>query len=241
MGRFDTTRWSLVLRARGDAADARAALEILCRTYRPPVLAYVRSHVHARDSAEDLTQAFFTRFIERAWHAGADPERGRFRTFLLTALKRFLIDADAEAHALKRGGNIRFEALDDDVADALDGAEAPDEVFEREWARVVLAAALQRLRAEAEDAGKLVLFERLGEFLTEPPDEADYARVAAELNLRRNTLAVAVHRLRHRLRDLVREELAETTSCRADMDAELRALREALGPASQRAPARQPV
>ncbi|HJR13806.1 MAG TPA: sigma-70 family RNA polymerase sigma factor [Rhodanobacteraceae bacterium] len=231
MGRFDTTRWSLVLRARGDAADARAALEVLCRTYRPPVLAYVRSHVRARDAAEDLTQAFFTRFLERAWHAGADPERGRFRTFLLTMLKRFLIDADAEAHTLKRGGNIRFEALDE--ADTACAAESPEDTFEREWARAVLAAAFLRLRLEAEGVGKLALFERLSEFLTEPPDEADYARVAAELNLRRNTLAVAVHRLRHRLRDLVREELTETTSCRADMDAELRALRVALGPAPQ--------
>jgi len=233
MGRFDTTRWSLVLRARGDAADARAALEVLCRTYRPPVLAYVRSHVRARDAAEDLTQAFFMRFLERSWHAGADPERGRFRTFLLTTLKRFLIDADAEAHALKRGGNIHFEALDETGADAACAAEAPEDTFEREWARAVLAAAFMRLRLEAQGAGKLALFERLSEFLTEPPDEADYARVAAELNLRRNTLAVAVHRLRHRLRDLVREELAETTACRADLDAELHALRVALGPAPQ--------
>jgi RNA polymerase sigma-70 factor (ECF subfamily) len=231
MGLFDPTRWTLVRRARGDAPDARAALEALCRTYRPPVLAYVRSHVRARDAAEDLTQAFFTRFLERAWHAGADPERGRFRTFLLTMLKRFLIDADAEAHALKRGGNIRFGTLDE--ADAACAAESPEDTFEREWARAVLAAAFLRLRLEAEGAGKLALFERLSEFLTEPPDEADYARVAAELNLRRNTLAVAVHRLRHRLRDLVREELAQTTSCRADMDAELRALRVALGPAPQ--------
>ncbi len=241
MGRLDTTLWSVVLRARGDSADARAALEVLCRTYRQPVLAYVRSHVRARDAAEDLTQAFFVRFLERAWHAGADPERGRFRTFLLTALKRFLIDADAEAHTLKRGGNIRFEALDEADADAVDAAESPEDVFEREWARAVLAAAFQRLRLEAKRTGKLALFVRLSEFLVEPPDEADYARIAAELHLRRNTLAVAVHRLRHRLRDLVREELAETTSCRADMDAELRALRAALGPAPQRAGAWQPV
>ena len=129
------------------------------------------------------------------------------------------------------GLDVPVKTLDE--ADAACAAESPEDTFEREWARAVLAAAFLRLRLEAEGAGKLALFERLSEFLTEPPDEADYARVAAELNLRRNTLAVAVHRLRHRLRDLVREELAQTTSCRADMDAELRALRVALGPAPQ--------
>lgn len=232
MGRFDTTRWSIVLQARGDPADARVALETLCRTYRPPVLAYVRSHVYARDTAEDLTQAFFTRFLERAWHAGADPERGRFRAFLLTALKRFLIDADAEASALKRGGGCRFESLDEETPDAPVGDESPERIFERAWAKAVLGAAFARLRSEAEAAGKLAMFERLSEFLVEAPDEDDYARAADDLHLRRNTLAVAVHRMRHRLRDLVRQELAETTSGPDDMESELRALREALEPSS---------
>lgn len=229
MGQFDTTHWSVVLRARGEPADARAALETLCRAYRAPVLAYVRRRVHARDAAEDLTQAFFARFLERAWHASADPERGRFRSFLLTALKRFLIDADTEAATLKRGGGYRFEQLDDTLHAPADG-DSPERIFERAWANAVLDAAFARLRGEAERAGKLALFERLREFLVEPPDEADYAKAAAELGLRRNTLAVAVHRLRHRLRDLVRAELADTTSDGADLEAELRALREALGP-----------
>ncbi|WHZ18826.1 MAG: hypothetical protein OJF55_000975 [Rhodanobacteraceae bacterium] len=232
MGRFDTTRWSVVLQARGDPADARAALETLCRIYRPPVLAYVRSHVHARDAAEDLTQAFFARFLEHAWHADADPERGRFRSFLLTALKRFLIDANAEAGAQKRGGGYRFESLDEEASDAPVDDDSPERTFEREWAQAVLGAALARLRHEAEEAGKLAMFDRLSEFLVEAPDEDDYARAAEDLQLRRNTLAVAVHRLRHRLRELVRAELAETTAGRDDMDSELRALRGALGPAS---------
>lgn len=230
MGRFETTRWSIVVDARGDSSRARAALEVLCRTYRPPVLAYVRSHVRTHDAAEDLTQAFFARFLERSWYADADRERGRFRTFLLTALKRFLIDADAEAGTLKRGGGYRIESLGGAV-ETLESGDSPERAFERAWAEAVLGAALARLRAEAERAGKLALFESLSEFLIEPPDEADYARVAAQLQLRRNTLAVAVHRLRHRLRDFVREELAETTADRVDMDAELHALRDALGPA----------
>ncbi|OOG58222.1 hypothetical protein B0E47_04985 [Rhodanobacter sp. B05] len=229
MGRFDTTRWSVVLRARGEPADAHAALETLCRTYRPPVLAYVRSHVFARDNAEDLTQAFFAGFLEHAWHAHADPERGRFRSFLLTALKRFLIDANAESRALKRGGGCRLESMDGAEVAAVSTGETPEHVFQREWARTVLSAAFARLRVEAERADKLTLFERLSEFLAEPPEQADYARVAAELHLRQNTLAVAVHRLRHRLRELVREELTETTANHGDLEAELRALREALG------------
>lgn len=225
MGRFDTTRWSLVLQARGEPAEARCALETLCRTYRPPVLAYVRRRGYPPDVAEDLTQAFFMRFLERSWHSDADPERGRFRAFLLTALKRFLIDADVEAHALKRGGAFRFEPIDDDSLEQGDGSEAPDRVFEREWACAVLAAAFSRLHDEAEQAGRLPLFERLSEFLVESPDEADYARAADELQIRRNTVAVAVHRLRHRLRDLVHAELAETTSSPLELEEEMRALR----------------
>lgn len=225
MAGFDTTRWSIVLRARGEPAGARQALEALCRTYRSPVLAFVRSRGYSADAAEDLTQAFFARFVERAWHSSADPERGRFRSFLLTALKRFLIDADAETAALKRGGTFRFEAIDDDAVDQNASHDGPEREFERQWIRVVLNAAFARLREEAGRAGKLPLFERLSEFLVEPPDDADYARVAADLGLRRNTLAVAVHRLRHRLRDIVREELAETTSGRAELAQELRALR----------------
>lgn len=229
MGRFETTRWSVVLRARGEATDARAALETLCRTYRPPVLAYVRRNVHAQDNAEDLVQAFFTRFLEHGWHASADPDRGRFRSFLLVALKRFLINANAEASALKRGGGFRFEALDEEITSAASSGNTPEQEFDRAWAKAVLGAAYARLRAEAEQAGKLPMFERLSEFLAETPNAADYSRVAEELDMRRNTLAVAVHRLRHRLRELVQDELADTIASRDDMDAELRALRGALG------------
>lgn len=229
MGRFDTTRWSVVLAARGGPADARAALETLCRTYRPPVLGFVRSRGYAADVAEDLTQAFFARFLERAWHSAADPARGRFRSFLLTALKRFLMDAADEAGALKRGGAYRIESLDADDASAPATGETPERVFERAWAHAVLNAAFARLRGEAERAGKLELFERLSEFLVEPPDENDYTKVADELGLRRNTLAVAMHRLRQRLRELVREELMETTSDSDELEDELRLLRGSLG------------
>ena len=143
MGRFETTRWSVVLRARGEAGDARAALEQLCRTYRPPVLAFVRFRGYAADAAEDLTQAFFTRFLERAWYSSADPERGRFRTFLLTALKRFLIDADAEAATLKRGGGVRLMVLGEIDLRARDAEVARDDAFHPE---LLAERVLHRLR-----------------------------------------------------------------------------------------------
>ncbi|MEP6938415.1 MAG: sigma factor [Rudaea sp.] len=235
MSRFDTTHWSIVLRARGSDEDARPALEALCRTYRPPVLAYIRSRGYPPESAEDLAQTFFTRFLEHAYHANADPARGRFRAFLLTALKRFLINSDMENHAQKRGGGLRFDPLSSDSGDLAlaDQNASPDAEFERSWAVAVLDSAMRKLRAEAERAGKTALFDQLQEFLTERPEEADYARAAEVLGLRRNTLAVAVHRMRHRLRELVRDELAQTTLDRDELEAELRGLRAALGAAMQ--------
>jgi Sigma-70 region 2 len=112
LDQFQTTRWSLVLEARADDARSRLALEKLCRTYRAPVLAYIRGHGASADEAEDLAQSFFARFIDRAFHAHADPARGRFRAFLLTALKHFLADARDHVNALKRGGNVQIRSLD---------------------------------------------------------------------------------------------------------------------------------
>ena len=228
MSRFDTTRWSLVLRARGDAPQARTALEALCRAYRPAVITYVRGRGYANDAAEDLVQAFFLRFIDQSWHAGADRERGRFRTYLLTMLKRHLGASAVEAGALKRGGGLRIDPIETAEDPAARDGDDPERHFERAWAMTVLAHAFARLREEAERAGKLALFETLREFVLERPDEADYARAAQQLGLRRNTLAVAVHRMRHRLRALIETELAETAASEPDLEAELRDLRDAL-------------
>jgi len=232
MDRFDTTRWSVVLDARGTGDGARAALESLCRTYRPPVLAYIHSRGYPSEVAEDLAQSFFMRFLERADYVEADPSRGRFRAYLLTAIKHFLINAKVASQAVKRGRRVQFESIDHDGAgiDSLppDGSN-PEQAFEQAWALAVLEAALRRLRDEAQLAGKGKLFDHLRDFLAEQPDEADYARVAAALSLRRNTLAVSVHRMRHRLRELVREEVAQTAAGHDDFEIELRELRGALG------------
>ena|GEM_PF-280521 len=227
MSRFDTTRWSLVLQAREGVPQSHAALEALCRSYRPPVLAYVRSRGYAADVAEDLVQGFFEKFLDHSWHATAERERGRFRAYLLTMLKRYLSSSATEAHAQKRGGDVHIESIDDH--ESLGADETPERTFERIWAITVLGRALNRLRSEADAAGKRALFDALREFLVERPDEADYARAAEQLKLRRNTLAVAVHRLRHRLRELIEEELADTTAAQDDLDTELRDLKGALG------------
>jgi RNA polymerase sigma-70 factor (ECF subfamily) len=233
MSRFDTTQWSMVLGAQGSGVDARAALESLCRTYRPPVLAYICGRGYPNDIAEDLTQSFFARFLELGHYAQPDPSRGRFRAYLLTSIKHFLINAEVESHRVKRGGRVQFESIDAHAADAVLPADAndPERAFEQAWALAVLEAALRRLRKETQLAGRGELFDHLRDFLAEQPDEEDYARVAAALNMRRNTVAVSVHRLRHRLRTLVREEVAETAADHGALELELRELRNALGEA----------
>lgn len=215
---FATTRWSLVLAAGTDDADARLALEQLCRIYRPAVLAWLRGRGYSRSDADDLTQGFFARFIEKRLHETADPERGRFRTYLRTALHHFVVNATEYEHAARRHGGPASEVDPESLA-ASDG-EAPDRAFERAWALALVQRAMQRLRREADKAGKAALFMRLQECLVEAPESADYARIAAEFNTRPNTIAVAAHRLRQRLRSLVREEIALTVADPADIDAE---------------------
>lgn len=231
MNRFRTTRWSLVHDAGGASPQSARALDELCRLYRPPVLAYVRGRGHAEAEAQDLTQAFFEQILRLRTHAAADPRRGRFRVFLLVALKRFLANQRAAAHAEKRGGGVTLLALDDEVApaDVPSDPDTPEGAFERAWANTVLRVALARLQAEAEGAGKGDLFRALRGFLLEAPEAAEYGQVAARLGLRRNTLAVAIHRLRQRLHDLVRDELAETVSEADELEHELGTLRSALG------------
>lgn len=233
MTRFQTTRWSIVLQARGQSAQARRALEELCRTYRSPVIAYLRGHGSGADEAEDIAQGFFAKILELQFHAHADPLRGSFRAYLLTALRRFLKDALVHAGARKRGGDVQIQSLDalaEAIGDHLHLADpdTPERAFERAWAEAALRAAMRRLQAETAAAGRTALFERMCEFLVERPSEADYERVAAALHMRRNTVAVAVHRLRLRLRELVQEELADTAADQPGLDCELQALRPSL-------------
>lgn len=231
MSRFATTRWSLILDARTGPEAAREAMEEICRAYRSPVLAYVLRSGRAAPDAEDLTQEFFARLLERRWDEAADPARGRFRAFLLTALKRFLLDAQDAAQAQKRGGQQR-QVDWEDAGDtfAAPSSQSPDLAFERAWAITVIERAYDRLREEAGRAGRQALFARLSPFLGEAAEAADYQRLGDELGLRPNTVAVSVHRLRLRLRELVREEIADQTEGPHAVESELRVLRAALEP-----------
>lgn len=229
MVQFATTRWSLIMDARGEPEQARRALEAICRNYRRPVLAFIRHRGHGPAEAEDLTQEFFARLLERRWDTLADPARGRFRAFLLTSLKHFLANARAFTAAAKRGSGQAAVALDDaEHALAAPDADSPDQVFERAWALTVIERAFERLREEAGRAGRLALLERLEPFLGEGAEPADYRRLGEALALRPNTVAVAVHRLRARLRELVRAELADQSDGPAAVEQELRAMRSAL-------------
>lgn len=234
---FRTTRWSLVIGTRTDSVRGRAALDTLCRTYRSPVMAYLRAQGHPPGDADDLTQAFFEQLLLRRMHAAADPGRGRFRTFLLTSLQHFLANERERAAAARRGGGQVVVPLEL-VAEPRAGAGAsPEAAFERDFALTVVARALERLRGEAVRAGKAALFEQIHPFLLEPPDPSEYAAVAERLGLRRNTLAVAIHRLRSRLREMVRAELRDTVDDEDAMELEMGVLRGALvAPGQARAP-----
>lgn len=224
--RFGTTRWSLIVNAGGEGPPARIALEALCRMYRSPVLAYVRAHSTHREDADELTQAFFAYLLEHRLAARADRERGKFRAFLLTSLKHFIAGERERASAQRRGGGAQMVALDDIDPPSDDG---PEQAFEREWACTTLGIAQSRLQQEAIQAGKLELFQRLSPFLLEQPGENDYQQAADALGLRRNTVAVAVHRLRSRLQEVVRSVIEDSSDGPGDAAAELRRLRAALG------------
>jgi RNA polymerase sigma factor (sigma-70 family) len=219
---FQTTRWSLIAAAREQPALAQDALEQLCRAYRPPVLAYLRRSGHAPEDAEDLTQAFFVRFIERGWYRDADPARGRFRALLLTALRRFALDHAQSQHSAKRDVS-RTVGLGD--GDSLPGDETPEAAFTRAWMATILGNAWARLQDEWKRAGKLERLIQLAPLLLDRADSSELHAMARQLSLRPNTLAVQVHRIRQRLRQLVRLELMHTVGSSEALDQELAELR----------------
>ena len=231
---FVTTHWSVVLAAGGtDTPHARAALEDLCRTYWYPLYAYARRRGKSVEDAQDLTQAFFARLLERHWVGDADRERGRFRTFLLTAMNRFMAGEWDKVRAQKRGGGVGHVPLQLGAAETRYGCEpaderTPEQYFERRWALTLLDAVLQRLRAEYEVEGKRKLFAVLSSTLTGDRASQPYGTLATQLGLSEGAEKVAVHRLRKRYRHLLREEIAQTMAEGEDVDEELRHLFAAL-------------
>ncbi len=234
--RFLTTRWSQVLRAgEGSGPGSRQALEALCGTYWYPLYGYVRRSGFPPDEAADLTQEFFARLLERRVVEAADPGRGRFRSYLLAALRHFLVNQRAERSALKRGGGrppIRFDARTAEERFALEPADphTPERSFARSWALTLLEGVLGRLGSDYEAAGKGELFAALRTALTADPKIAPHRELGQQLGLSEGAVKVALHRLRCRYRELLRAEIAETVAEPEDVEDEIRGLFEALGP-----------
>jgi RNA polymerase sigma-70 factor (ECF subfamily) len=228
--RFATTRWSQVLAAgRAQTTSSRGALAGLCEAYWYPLYAYVRRWGHGPDEAQDLTQEFFTRLLEKHYLRDADPTRGRFRSFLLASLKHFLSNERDRATAVKRGGRAQIVPLEIETAEGLyrlepPDADTPEKVFERRWALMLLERTLGRLRDEFEAGGRREVFARLEGYLTGERDTVPYAQLAAELGMTEGAIKVAVHRLRKRFGALLREEIGDTVSDPAQVDDEIREL-----------------
>ena len=228
--RFAATHWSVVLAAKGgDSTRARAALEALCRTYWYPLYAFARRMGQSPHDAEDSVQGFFAICLEKNYLAAAEQAKGRFRSFLLLALKRFLAKERDKSRARKRGGGQRPIALDGLTAEqryALEPAEplSADRLFERRWALTLLEQVLSRLREELAAAGRLEAFEQLKEFLLAGGRGTPYKELAARLGTSEGAVKVGVHRLRQRYRELLEEEIANTVASPEEVEEERRYL-----------------
>jgi RNA polymerase sigma-70 factor (ECF subfamily) len=234
---FAPTRWTLILRARGESVEARAALGELCEAYYQPVLRFLRREGRDEDSVRDLTQEFFARILAGGAFDEADPERGRFRSYLLGALKHFLADQRKREHRLKRGGGATPESLDaatgavDDAPglDIADPAAMPrDADFDREWALTVMDRGLEILKHDFAASGKSDQFDVLKPWLMGEASSMSQADAAQRLGLSEGAVKVVIHRLRKRFRDAIRAEISQTLRDPAPVDEELRHLVEAL-------------
>jgi len=231
---FALTHWSVVLAAgRSHSTHARAALEKLCRTYWPPIYAFVRRQGHSSHDAQDLTQEFFARLLEKNSLASVERSKGRFRSFLLASLKHFLANEWDKARAQKRGGGQILIPIDAKAAESTCGFELADsltaeKIFERRWALALLEQVMSRLRADYAGTGKAMQFERLKATLTGERSSIPYAEIGAALGQSEGAVKVAVHRLRQRYRELLREEIAQTVSRPDEVQEEIRALFSAL-------------
>jgi RNA polymerase sigma factor (sigma-70 family) len=225
---FPTTRWSLVVAA-GDPRpkEARSALVSLCENYWYPLYAYLRRRGYSADEAQDLTQEFFVRVLEGRYLDRADPEKGRFRSFILTSLKFFVADERDRDRAQKRGGGtvqpLEFSSGEKRYQREPSHEETPERIFERGWALSVLERVVEKLRQEFVQHGRPEHFERLKVFLLGQSD-APYAALAREMNTSEGALKVAIHRLRKRYRELFRQEIADTVADPGEVEPELRYL-----------------
>ena len=232
---FASTHWSAVLEAAHPSAPgSREALETLCCHYWPPVYAFVRRRGYAAHDAQDLVQEFFARLLEKNTLALADPERGRFRTFLLASIRNFLANEWDKAQAQKRGGGIAHTAIEVSSAEsryssALADHQSPDRLYERQWAVTLLDRVMALLREEQTQAGKERQFEALRVFLAGRRSDIPYSKVASKLGMSDAAAMTAVSRLRRRYRELLRSEVAQTIAHPEEVDDEIGALLTSLG------------
>lgn len=235
MREFPSTSWSLILAATDQCGvESGEALASLCGAYWYPLYAYARRNSYSPEAARDCTQGYFTKLLEKEYLRDARPERGKFRSFLLTSFKHYLANELDRERAAKRGGHATILSLELERAEDRYASEprdnlSPDKLFERRWATTLLDRALSQLSSEFTAAGKSHQFARMSVFLTGEPDVGSYAKTAAELGTTEGAFKVAVHRLRKRLKELVRAEIAQTVQRPEDIDDEVRFLFRALG------------
>lgn len=232
--RFASTRWSIVVAAAGTDSEASAhALARLCETYWGPLYAFARRSGHQPDMAQDLTQGFFARLLEKRDIGQATPERGRFRSFLLGAFKHYIANAHKRDVALKRGGGavtlpLEFEHAEEFYTREPAETRTPETLYERRWVLTLIDKVLLDLRDNYEQSGKGEIFEQLKPFLTEESSEAGYRELSQRLGLSETMLRSAVHRMRRRYRDLLRQAVADTLTDPVDIEDEIRFLFSAL-------------
>ena len=231
-----TTQWSQVLAARdGSDTEARRALEVLCQTYWLPLYAYVRHQGSSPEDARDLTQAYFAELLDKDFLAGVDPSKGRFRAFLLASLRHFLSHQRDRDRALKRGGGTSTVSLDVGAGEqsyAIQPVEGmnPEAVFEYRWAMTVFDRALGRLERESTESDTRERFDRLKPYLTTADEQVPYREVASALDMTEKAVSSAVQRLRKRLGQCLREEIAQTVANPTEVDDELRHLLSVIRP-----------
>lgn len=231
-GGFNTTDWSIVLDAGTDGTRKRLALEKLCRTYWRPVYGFIRGLGNDPDHAKDLTQSFFAHLLENDFFATADPERGRFRSYLRQSCRLFLGNEWQKRTAGKRGGGasvVPWEELAASDEPSLGAPADPAVEFDRQWALALLRNALHRLESEHATPADRRQFELLRPYLTARPEPGDYDRLAGLLGVTRGSVPVLVHRLGKRYQELIRAEVAATVVRRSEIEAELRHCLQALG------------
>jgi RNA polymerase sigma factor (sigma-70 family) len=221
--RFSTTCWTQVMASHGDSTLAMAALSDLCNDYYEPVLSFIRFSERDPDRVRDLAHAFFAHVLDGHAFDGADPTRGRFRSYLLGAVKHFLAQHRSKAKRIRRGGDAQFVAIDE-TEELKDPTIPPDDLFDRRWATTVLSRALDALELECKETDPGDLFQHIRPWLTGDTTHGNQADLAEQLQMKANTLKSHVSRLRKRFRHLVREEVARTLANPAQVDEEMQAL-----------------